>query len=173
MVRKFIVFLGKLLYILFKHLPESDKKFNFGGKILRGFAGKMFLDYCGKHINIDRNANIGWHVSLGDYSGIGRNSYIGDYTQIGTHVMMGPDCLIYTRNHEFSDLQKPMCEQGFKEYKPVMIGNNIWIGGRVIILPGVTIEDGAIIGAGSVVTKDVRRNTIVGGNPAKQIGKRV
>ena len=53
--------------------------------------------------------------------------------------------------------------------KPVTIGNNVWIGSNVTILPGITIEDGAIIAAGAVVTKDVKRNTIVGGNPAKYI----
>ena len=55
-----------------------------------------------------------------------------------------------------------MCEQGSTEERPVVIGNDVWIGGRVIILPGVKIGDGAIIGAGSVVTKDVSEYDVVG-----------
>lgn len=165
--------LGRLIYCIAKKLPETDSKFNFGGTFLRGICGKLFLDYCGKRINIDRNAIIGRHVSLGDYSGIGKNSYISDYVKIGSHVMMGPDCLIYTRNHNFGDIENPMCFQGFQKYKPVVIGNDIWIGARVIILPGIQIGDGAIIGAGSVVTKNVEKYTIVAGNPAKVIKRRI
>ena len=61
--------------------------------------------------------------------------------------------------------------KGYEYAKPIKIENNVWIGGSVVILPGVTIEDGAVIGAGSVVTKDVKKNTIVAGNPAKLIRK--
>lgn len=164
--------IGKILYNIFKKFPASDSKFNFGGKTLRNFACKLFFEECGNHVNIDRNSIIGNYIRLGDYSGIGKNSYISDHVTIGKYVMMGPDCLIYTRNHEFSELDSPMCFQGFKDYKPVEIGNDVWIGGRVIILPGVHIGDGCIIGAGSVVTKDVEPYTIVAGNPAKIIKKR-
>lgn len=65
-----------------------------------------------------------------------------------------------------------MIFQGFEEAKKVIIKDDVWIGSNVIILPGVTIESGAIIGAGSVVTKDVLKNTIVAGNPAKVIKER-
>ena len=78
---------------------------------------------------------------------------------------------IYTKNHKTS-LEKPMIFQGFEEAKKVIIKDDVWIGSNVIILPGVTIESGAIIGAGSVVTKDVLKNTIVAGNPAKVIKER-
>ena len=164
--------IGKIVYFFAKHFPETDAKLNFCGKLLRGLAGKLMLDYCGNKINIDRNATIGNHISLGDYSGIGKNSYIGDYVTIGTHVMMGPDCLIYTRNHEFGNVETPICFQGFQNYKPVRIENDVWIGGRVIILPGVRRGEGAILGAGSVITKNVEPFSIVGGNPAKIIGRR-
>ena len=82
---------------------------------------------------------------------------------------MGPECIIYTRNHAFSRTDIPMREQGFSEEKPVYIGDDVWIGGRVTILPGVHIGKGAIVGAGAVVTKDVPEYSIVGGNPAKII----
>lgn len=164
--------LGKILYCFFKKLPSSDSKFNFCGKQLRNFSCKLFFDKCGKKINIDRNATIGNHIVIGDYSGIGKNSVISDYVKIGDYVMMGPECLIYTRNHNFSSVNVQMCKQGFNNYKPVVIGNDVWIGGRVIILPGVKIGDGSIIGAGSVVTKDVEPYTVVAGNPAKKIKNR-
>lgn len=90
----------------------------------------------------------------------------------GDNVMMAPDCIIYVRNHESSRLDIPMCEQGSTEERPVVIGNDVWIGGRVIILPGVKIGDGAIIGAGSVVTKDVSEYDVVAGNPARVIKNR-
>lgn len=164
--------IGRILYSIFKKFPESDSRFNFGGKILRNFSCNLFFDSCGKHINVDRNATIGNHVTIDDYSGIGKNSYISSYVKIGKHVMMGPECFIYTRNHKFSDLSKPMCFQGFDEYKPVSIGNDVWIGGRVTILPGIKIGDGCIIGAGSIVTKNVEPYSIVAGNPAKKIKSR-
>lgn len=56
--------------------------------------------------------------------------------------MMGPECIIYTTNHAFDRTDIPMCEQKFSDEKPVIIGNDVWIGGRVIILPGVHIGNG-------------------------------
>ena len=83
--------------------------------------------------------------------------------------MMGQDCLIYTTNHSFDDLDRTMDLQGYQETKSVFIGNDVWIGARVIILPGVSIADGSIIGAGSIVTHDVPSYAVVAGNPAKII----
>ena len=80
---------------------------------------------------------------------------------------MGPECKIYTINHRFNDIDKPMRLQGFQEERPVFIGDDVWIGGKVIILPGVHIGNHCIIGAGSVVTKDVPEWEIVAGNPAR------
>lgn len=81
--------------------------------------------------------------------------------------MMGPWCIIYTRNHAFSRTDIPMREQGMQDFKPVSIGNDVWIGSRVTITSGVKIGNGCIIGTGSVVTKDVPDFAVVGGNPAK------
>ncbi len=86
--------------------------------------------------------------------------------------MMGQECAILTTNHRFDRLDIPMNEQGCSEIKPVVIGNDVWIGMHCIILPGVHIGNGAIIGAGSVVTKNVPDFAIVGGNPAKLISFR-
>jgi maltose O-acetyltransferase len=81
--------------------------------------------------------------------------------------MMGEFVLIYTQDHKISGW-------GYDGYSigDVVIGNNVWIGGRVTILKGVTIGDNAVIGAASVVTKDVPKNAIVAGNPARVIKMR-
>lgn len=86
--------------------------------------------------------------------------------------MMAPECTIYVRNHRFDDLSVPMNVQGSTDEKPVRIGSDVWIGGRVTILPGVVIGDHAIIGACSVVTSNVSEYSIVAGNPARVIGDR-
>ena len=86
--------------------------------------------------------------------------------------MMGPECNIWTINHETSDVNTPMCKQGTRKEQPVYIGNDVWIGSRVTILPGVKIGNGVVIGACSVVTKDVPDYAVIGGNPAKIIKMR-
>ena len=163
---------GKVLYKVFKVFPASDTKLGFLWKKFRSFSCKLYLEKVGINVNIDRNSFIGDKVAIDDYSGVGRNSYISNYVTIGKYVMMGPDCLIYTTNHEFSNVETPMCFQKWQKPKPVNIEDDVWIGGRVIILPGVTIGKGSIIGAGSVVTKNVEPYSIVGGNPAHLLKKR-
>jgi maltose O-acetyltransferase len=86
--------------------------------------------------------------------------------------MMGPDVMIISRGHNFSRLDIPMMSQGDSDPKLVVFENDVWIGARAIILPGVHIGQGAIVGAGAVVTKDVPPYAIVGGNPAKVIKSR-
>lgn len=168
-MRKVKIILGKLIYSLFaKWLPTSFAPI-LGpyAKWLRKICGKLILKKCGKNVNIEKGAVFSSQVSLGNNSGIGINASIAGAAVIGDNVMMGPHCIIYRRNHEFDRLDIPMCQQGFKPEKPVVIGNDVWIGGRVIILPGVHVGNGAIIGAGAVVTKDVPDYAIVGGNPAR------
>lgn len=102
---------------------------------------------------------------------VGHRSQLGDNAQIGPHVtikddmIMGPDVVIMTTSHAFEDPRVPINLQGTMEVRPVVIGNDVWICTRVIILPGVTIGDGAVIGAGSVVTGDVPPLAIMGGYP--------
>lgn len=153
-------------------MPISFSKFSFGSRKVRAFCGKLLLDKCGKNVNIEKGALFGKNISLGDSSGIGIRAQIENNVTIGKNVMMGPDCMIFTQNHAFENRNVPMMEQGFSEVKPVFIGDDVWIGARVIILPGVNVGKGSIIGAGSVVTKDIEEYSVVGGNPAKLLKKR-
>lgn len=90
----------------------------------------------------------------------------GNYVTIGDHVMFGPNCGIYAAGHPFSVEER----NSWLEYAwPVTIGNNVWIGGHVSIVGGVTIGDNSIIAAGSVVTKDIPANVLAGGNPCRVI----
>lgn len=162
--------IGLAVYFnLAQYLPVSYSR---GGKIamwLRAWSASKFIVRCGRNVNIERKAQITSLTSIGDNSGIGINARLHGEVSIGDNVMMGPECIVYTSNHAFSRTDIPMCRQGFGPQRKVTIGSDVWIGGRVIILPGVTVNDGAIIGAGAVVTKDVPPYAIVGGNPATVI----
>lgn len=167
--------LALLLYIIFaKNLPKSGRGQIFTA--IRLLFAKHILAYCGKNVNIEHGATFNPWVSIDDYSGIGidceMNAMKNGEIKIGKYVMMGPECVIYTRNHAHSRTDIPMQLQGYEEPKPVTIGDDVWLGKRVIILPGVTIGEGSVIAAGAVVTKDVPPYSIVGGVPAKVIKNR-
>lgn len=172
-MRNIKYFIGRMIYYLIAvHMPLSYSKINFGSKKLRAFCGKLILRQCGENVNIEKGASFGKNVSLGDHSGIGVNAMISNDVTIGKNVMMGPECMIFTSNHRFEDTDVPMCQQGFSKPRPVVIEDDVWIGARVTILPGVKIGEGSVIGAGSVVTKEVPPYTVVGGNPARVLKRR-
>lgn len=166
----------KISQILYNYLAKAlPRSFRFGGHIatwLRFHTAKGFVDHLGKNVNIERNAEFGQRLSVGDNSGVGINSRLYGEIHIGRDVLMGPDCYIFTVNHAFTRVDIPIIEQGSGEMRPVTIGDDVWIGARAIILPGITIGNHAIIGAGAVVTKDIPDYAIVGGNPAKIIRMR-
>lgn len=81
--------------------------------------------------------------------------------------MMGPEVVMYTENHKHELSRIPFGKQGFEETKPIVIGNNVWIGRRVMFMAGSGCGDNVIIAAGTVVTKKFPSNVIIGGVPAK------
>jgi maltose O-acetyltransferase len=83
---------------------------------------------------------------------------------IGDNCMLAPDVHIYTATHPLDSIER---RSGLEYGKPVSIGDNVWIGGRAVINPGVTIGNNAVIASGAIVTKDVPMNTVVGGNPGR------
>ncbi len=107
-------------------------------------------------------------VVIGDYTRIGlHNTVIGPVT-IGSHVNLAQGITITALNHNFSDPQKRIDEQGVSTI-PVTIGDDIWIGANAVVLPGVTIGNHSVIAAGAVVTKDVPPHSLAAGVPAKII----
>lgn len=163
--------LGRFMFCVFRKLPPSNCK--IGGKffkVLRAWSAKRFIKSCGKNVNIEHGAVISSKLSIGDNSGIGIDCVCNGELTIGTDVMMAPECVIISRNHEFSSIDIPMRLQGYQEIVPLEIGNDVWIGRRVMIMPGVRkIGNGVIIAAGAVVTKDIPDYAIVAGVPAKII----
>ena len=90
---------------------------------------------------------------------------------IGSNCLLADSVHIYDQNHKYADVTCNIKDQGYST-SPVVIGDDVWIGAKASILSGVTIGNGAIIATGAVVTKDVPEMAIVGGVPAKIIGKR-
>jgi maltose O-acetyltransferase len=157
-----------------QHLPASTMPMGRVFKKVRFWVCRFLFASCGQDVNVEYGAffHSGNDVVIGNFSGIGINANLSGKITIGNYVMMGRDVVIMTRNHEFSIIGIPMAQQGFKEERPVFIEDDVWIGDRVIILAGVRVGQGTVIGAGSVVTKDVPPFAVVGGVPAKIIRMR-
>lgn len=159
----------KLCYFMYKitafWLPISQR--SSLAKKIRGFWTRRIVSKMGKNVNIERGSFFSPQLEIGDNSGVGINCEVYGPVTIGENVMMGPEVIIYTKGHRHDRTDIPMMEQGDDEVRPVSIGNDVWIGRRAMIMPGVSIGNGCIIGAGAVVTKDIPDYCVVGGVPAK------
>ncbi len=105
-------------------------------------------------------------VVIGDYTRIGIHCTVIGPVCIGSHVNLAQGITVTALNHNFSDPSRRIDEQGV-DTRPVVIGDDVWIGANAVILPGVTIGKHVVVAAGAVVTKDVPDNCVVGGVPAK------
>ena len=165
----------KIFFVLYKMtaqwLPISQR--SKVAKKARGFWAKRIAVSFGKNVNVERGAVFGPLLEIGNNSGVGINCELYGPVKIGDNVMMGPEVVVYTSGHRHDRTDIPMVEQGSDETREVTIGNDVWIGRRAMIMPGVTVGDGCVIGAGAVVTKDVPKYSIVGGVPAKVIKSRL
>ena len=112
--------------------------------------------------------DYGMRLVIGDRTFINADFLIigGGLVTIGADCLIGPRCGIYTPNHA-EDTERRL--DGWELPHPVVIGDNVWLGGSVTITPGVTIGDNSIIGAGSVVTRDIPANVVAVGNPCRPI----
>jgi acetyltransferase-like isoleucine patch superfamily enzyme len=113
-------------------------------------------------------------VYIGDGSNIkiGRNCQINEQTffqscSIGDNVLIAPETIVLSKSHAYDRFDIPIIDQGDMPDQPVTIKDNVWIGRRCIVLPGVTIGENTVIGAGSIVTKSIPANVIAVGNPCK------
>lgn len=165
--------LSLFIYLIFlQYLPKSYMPGGYLAKKLRYLLCSSILKSCGKNVVIEPKAQVAFHkVCIGDNSGIGFKAWL-ESVNIGCNVMMGPEVIVLSTTHKTDCLEKPMCTQGSGEECRVTINDDVWIGARVIILPGVTIGHGAILGAGAVVTKDVPPYAVVAGNPARIVKMR-
>lgn len=166
----------RLLYKIISILPRKRIVF-FKKEIIlfeniRIFSAKKILKKVGTNINIGRKVVFGKEIEIGDESGIGCGCNIASYTKIGKNVMFGPECMTYTANHEFSRIDIPIQKQGKTKIKPIIIEEDVWIGARAIILPGVVIGKGSVIGAGCIVARNIPEYSVVVGNPGRVIKNR-
>lgn len=145
----------------FNDAQEEDERQTILGRLL-GHSGRNLIIEPPFHCVYGDNIHIGDDVYLNVQCVILDCGVV----QIGDHVMIGPAVQIYTAAHL---LQAEGRNQGLEVAKPVIIGNNVWIGGGAILLPGVNIGENAVIGAGAVVPRDVAPNTVVVGNPARVV----
>lgn len=142
------------------HTPEKVRELFsklIGKPVDSSFA--MFPPFstdCGKNIEVGKNVFINSGCRFQDQGGI----------TIGDGVLVGHNVVLATLNHDVDPEKRSTLHPA-----PINVGNNVWIGANATVVPGVTIGDGAIIAAGSVVTKDVPSNVIVGGVPAKELKK--
>ena len=113
-------------------------------------------------------ADYGANVAIGDHSFVNHNAYFMDGAPIrlGSHVFVGPDCGFYTASHPLLAAER---NEGWEQARPIIIEDNVWIGAKVCILPGVTVGEGAVIGAGSVVVKDIPAHMLAVVNPCRPL----
>lgn len=163
-----------LYYALIQHLPHS-RLWSLSNRIrvwyLSRVLGVMPGDRNSKfefgvYISDARRLRVGRHVRINE------NAFLQGAITIGDYVMIAPKVAIYTRTHRYEDIGVPMVVAGESETLPVTIEDDVWIGINAVVLPGIRIGRGAIVGANSLVNRDVEPYSIVGGVPARLIRRR-
>ncbi|MDK9780767.1 sugar O-acetyltransferase [Vibrio sp. B172a] len=138
---------------------ESEKRGEILGRLLASVGENCYIEP-------PLRANWGCHTYLGDnvYANFNLTLVDDTYIYIGNSVMIGPNVTIATAGHPIDpDLRRDVAQFNM----PVRIGDNVWIGANSVVLPGVTIGEHSVIGAGSIVTKDIPANVVAVGNPCR------
>ena len=163
-----------IYYFIARQLPNSPLPGSSSAGRLRLFCATRIFRSVGTDVTIHSGVSFGSgrRVEIGDYSSLNANCSISNDTVIGSDVMMGPEVLVLSGSHNFNRVDIPMREQGAPDREPVVIGSDVWIGARSILLPGVSIGSHAIVGAGSIVTSNIPEWSIAAGNPARVLSYR-
>lgn len=131
---------------------------------------KNLFNKTGKNFTIEPSfyCDYGYNIEIGENFYSNHNLVILDPAKVtfGDNVFVGPNCGFYTAQHPI-DIETR--NKGLEYAYPICVGNNVWFGGNVTVLPGVTIGDNCTIGAGSVVVKDIPANSVAVGNPCRVI----
>lgn len=156
--------------LCFKYNNISPEKTDKREKLIRKIIGKTKNNFL---IEQPFMCDYGYNIELGENFYSNHNLIILDCAKVtfGDNVFVAPNCAFYTASHP---LDYETRNKGLEWAKPVTVGNNVWIGGNVIVLGGVTIGNNVVIGAGALVNKDIPDNCIAAGVPAKiikEIGK--
>lgn len=151
----------KTLCFAYNNLPpnETDKK----NELIKELFGKTGKNFC---IEPNFYCDYGYNIEIGENFYSNHNLVILDPAKVifGNNVFIGPNCGFYTPEHPIDSNER----NTYKEFaKSITIGNNVWFGGNVTVLSGVKIGSNVVIGAGSVVTKDIPDNVVAVGNPCK------
>lgn len=131
---------------------------------------KSIFRHVGKNCVINKpfHCDYGCHISVGDnfYANFDCVFLDVNHINIGNNVFLAPRVCLFTAGHPIDkDIRNEQLEYGY----PINIGNDVWVGGNVVINPGVTIGNNVVIGSGSVVTKSIPSNVVAAGNPCKVI----
>lgn len=173
MFRKFKLFIKKII-LYFLNTNDIKKQVTISGNS----QGIQNVTFEGKNAVPDR-CNFSGKINIGYATTLGYNNFFHGNVSIGKYCQIGADVAIHTTNHPMNFMSTYINKNLFngelktlKQTKNVTIGNDVWIGHNVIIVGEVNIGNGAILAAGSVITKDVAPYSIVAGVPAKPIKKR-
>jgi len=149
---------------------------SFHSKIVRFFNDRKARTFCGTHRDLvyyPKDSVFTYEtITIGDRVFINKRAYLSGEISIGDDVLIGPDVFITSGDHGFTEIGKPINRQGRMKPRKVTICDDAWIGAKACILAGVTIGKGAVIGAGSVVTKDVPPYSVCVGNPCRKVKDR-
>ena len=140
---------------------EEEKR----SALLRELLGSVKGSFT---INPVFRCDYGSNITIGDHFYANYNCVILDCAPVtfGDNVFIAPNCGFYTAGHP---LDAPTRNSGLEFARPITVGNDVWIGGNVVVLPGVTIGDGCVIGAGSVVSRDILAGMVAVGNPCRPL----